>query len=514
MSEDIFKIGFVADYGSHDLAFNEVQQKIHEEAARRGLKVRVDAISANAFDTTQTAFLIGDLAQKSTADGGYDVVYHNTAPRFDAKKQTNNSGEGLAHTVVNHENGTITQVVGVFSGNGRDGCNTFSQLPADAQGNLHAVDCPNEGTQFRSRDIYVAHVLDALENKIRLKETALRVPAAEPESITPAELEHARGVANARLSELNEGNFNAHGDSSKGYVTIIGPKDKLADQIRGGATEFFGREIDALALKTDQADKKAGHGNGRWIEAGFAVAQLALNSTAKPQRTIVAFTKDNSDFETSALYEATLDNGVVIQTDDVRALAYVKDRVTYLGHEVAKGDYDLVDLDTLPGLAPLPAGITPAYIDGYGNIKIGLTKQSLIEHLQAQSNALGDEPWTFPLPAGDRVAIDITINGETKKAALTQASFDLEPGEIAVSSGSSGWTKTKDAPENEKLFFAEFFTRGQSTASGFGAQVGDEVTVTYKGISHGNEPKPEVERHDGNTAQRSTDLGKQTHIGG
>lgn len=141
-------IDVIADYGGksgrNDLAFSEVLGKISEELTQNGILEMpyMAPLSVGAFNDVETAFVITQLAANSKR-GKDHFVFHNTAPRKDdTGARFENHGESLA--VCQLPNGVY--VIGVNSGH------SFSFLRQMTD--VYAVKCPNEGTQFRSRDIY------------------------------------------------------------------------------------------------------------------------------------------------------------------------------------------------------------------------------------------------------------------------------------------------------------------------------------------------------------------------
>ncbi len=477
---DVKRILLVADYGPNDLAAIEVKQRLYEQAAERGLSIAIDYVSVDSFNTEQTALRVA----QGVRSGNYDLVYHNTAPRFDKdSEQVNNAGEFLAHTVAQSEGGKQVAVVGVFSGN-HGALNTFALLPEEAREHIHQVDCANSGTQFRSRDIYVEPALDALEDKIRLK--------GKPQQIPPT---------NAPLNELRAQVFDrlptdaleAHRSHSREYVTIIAPKENPAASFTAVQELHHESELDALLLKTD-ATGKGRYGDGRWIEAGFAAAQLAMHAKGTPARTIYAFTKSESRPKNCDLYEAVLDNGAKIITDDIRALAFAKSRIPD-GKVLVLAEPDQyihIRKAQLDQLAPLPDTLTPGYVDTYGNVKLVLTQKEIAALLQTENAQV-----QWPLAAGARVTLEVTANGVPFEATITNGSFDLGSGQLALSSGSSTLHKEGQEPGPA----AELFIRGKHAQGLFNdpehppekpflLQPGHSVTIHVKAITQ-SPPSPQ-----------------------
>lgn len=130
----------VADYGTGDLAFAEVRQKI----AQLLPSAEVTAVPVPAFDTVAAGFCVAQLA---FGEGPPDrIVYANVAPRQDRDEpREDNAGERLA--AVRLDSGVL--VVGVASGA------SLSFLAAEGIA-VRAVGVPDDGSQFRSRDVFPA----------------------------------------------------------------------------------------------------------------------------------------------------------------------------------------------------------------------------------------------------------------------------------------------------------------------------------------------------------------------
>jgi len=128
----------VADYGVGDLAFAEVRQRL----ALLLPEAEVTAIPVPPFDTVSAGFC---LAQLGFGDGPADrVLYANVAPRQDEDRpRADNAGERLVAARLP----TGVLVVGVAAGA------SMSFLAAEGVP-LHAVDVPDAGSQFRSRDVF------------------------------------------------------------------------------------------------------------------------------------------------------------------------------------------------------------------------------------------------------------------------------------------------------------------------------------------------------------------------
>jgi len=133
-------IHLVADYGPGDLAAAEVRASlaVHLPGAD------VTYTPVGPFDTIAAGFCVAQLA---LGGGPADrLVYHNVAPREDVDDpRPDNEGEPLVAARL--ANGVLA--VGVAAGS------TFAFV-AEEVDELHEVNVPPSGSQFRSRDAFPA----------------------------------------------------------------------------------------------------------------------------------------------------------------------------------------------------------------------------------------------------------------------------------------------------------------------------------------------------------------------
>jgi hypothetical protein len=98
-----------------------------------------------------------------------------------------------------------------------------------------------------------------------------------------------------------------------------------------------------------------------------------------------------------------------------------------------------------------------AYADGYGNLKLTLTRAEATED------------------TGQKVRV--TIGKVKLDAILSQGSFGVPPGQLALAPGSSGWPLSGAA----RVEWLELFLRGGSAWKAFGSPtLGAEVSVKPK----------------------------------
>lgn len=146
MNNKNFYIDLIADYGNksgiNDLAFLEVKNSLLNNFIEQELIINnLNTLSTMPFNTFETGFAITQLGVNSKIKN--HIVYHNCAPRKDdTNPRHNNAGEFLAVTQTNPE----TVVIGPNSGY------SFSLLKNNFK--IYKLDCPADGSQFRSRDIF------------------------------------------------------------------------------------------------------------------------------------------------------------------------------------------------------------------------------------------------------------------------------------------------------------------------------------------------------------------------
>ncbi len=131
-------VHIIADYGSGDLAFAEVVQRI-----KMFLPDAEPILTpVPAFSTLAAGFCVAQLGLNDAPTG--TIIYHNVAPRADdAAARTANAGERLAFARLH----TGVRVIGVNAGY------AFSFV-RDAAAELRWAAVPAEGSQFRSRDLF------------------------------------------------------------------------------------------------------------------------------------------------------------------------------------------------------------------------------------------------------------------------------------------------------------------------------------------------------------------------
>lgn len=136
----------LADYGSGDLAFQEVRQKLRHYLPLATL----DSLSVPPFSTLTLGFMLAQLALNEGLPRR--AYYHNCAPRKDdLKSRKDNDGEGLTYLLLPND----VKVIGVNSGYSLSFLKRHALL-------IKEINVPTHGSQFRSRDIFpaaLAHLL-------------------------------------------------------------------------------------------------------------------------------------------------------------------------------------------------------------------------------------------------------------------------------------------------------------------------------------------------------------------
>lgn len=128
----------ISDYGSGDAAFTEVAVQLKKLIPNADLLLQ----SVPAFSTINTGYWVAQIALNEGLSNMY--IYSNTAPRKEEKEaQANNRGEKLMYARL--KNGF--EIVAVNAGY------VFSFVKPQIEKFCFA-NCANEGSQFRSRDIF------------------------------------------------------------------------------------------------------------------------------------------------------------------------------------------------------------------------------------------------------------------------------------------------------------------------------------------------------------------------
>ncbi len=218
------------------------------------------------------------------------------------------------------------------------------------------------------------------------------------------------------------------------------------------------------------------------IAAGFCIAQLGLNEA--PAGTIiyhnVAPREDDEQVRSGNAGErlafARLPTGVrVIGVNAGYAFSFVRDAAEDLRWAAVPAEgSQFRSRDLFPQAAAaialgqpdaldekIPASDVPdvpqnciAYIDGYGNLKTTMQHKSI--------------------KAGDSETVRVRIGDTEQEAIASDGSFAVEPGQLALAPGSSGWTNA----QGEQTRWMELFLRSGSAWELFACpKVGDRIHI-------------------------------------
>lgn len=199
------------------------------------------------------------------------------------------------------------------------------------------------------------------------------------------------------------------------------------------------------------------------LAAGFCIAQLGLNEA--PAGTIIYHNvapREDDDVARvgnagERLAFARLPTGVrVIGVNAGYAFSFVRDAAEDLrwaavpaegsqfrsrdlfpqaAAAIALGQPDALDQKIPPSDIPNVPPNCIAYIDGYGNLKTTISHKSI--------------------KAGDGNTVRIQIGNTEQEAIASDGSFAVEPGQLALAPGSSGWTNA----QGEQTRWMELFLR-------------------------------------------------------
>ena len=216
------------------------------------------------------------------------------------------------------------------------------------------------------------------------------------------------------------------------------------------------------------------------LAAGFVIAQLALNEA--PAGSVVfhnvaprrdeTYARRANEGERFTLAEGT-GGTMVVGPNSGHSLSFVRDEMSLSYLDVPAAGSQFRSRDFLPAAVgrlvegdrgavgdPVPADLVPevpadvvVYTDGYGNIKTTLA-----------------EP---PAANGERVLVRVGYAATT--AIVSDGSFSVAEGELALAPGSSGWSRGDGSDRR----FLELFLRGGSAAARLGhPPSGTPVVVT------------------------------------
>lgn len=237
-------IHVIADFGAADLAFAEVSQRILKLVP----EASIHCTTVPPFATVAAGFCSAQLALN---DGPADMtVFVNVAPRRDdTAARKDNAGEGLV--LVTLTNGR--RVVAVNAGH------SLSFLAPHAE-SIRLLAVANEGSQFRSRDIYpeaLARVLQQDETVLGQELSPADIPTAPSSAVA-----YVDGFGNIKLTleaaaELPAGDrvsVTIAGKTQHAWIKEAGfavPQGDLALSI--GSSGWQGRRYRELFLRGGSA---------------------------------------------------------------------------------------------------------------------------------------------------------------------------------------------------------------------------------------------------------------------
>jgi hypothetical protein len=230
------------------------------------------------------------------------------------------------------------------------------------------------------------------------------------------------------------------------------------------------------------------------LAAGFCVAQLALTPgptdriimhNVAPRRDDRGARRDNAGepFCVARTHDGVLVVGahaghclsfLAPHVDEIRRLAVPdagsqfrsRDLLPAAVAALARGEDALLGAPLPPDEIPaVPEGVI-AYVDGYGNLKTTVTDA--------------------PAAAGQRISVRIADVDAT--AIVSDGTFAVPEGELALAPGSSGW----QGRDGRHLRFYELLLRGGSAAARFGdPQPGAAIDINNP-LSHHHKTEQEV----------------------
>lgn len=185
-------IHLIADYGKGDPSFSEVIQRLkHEDPT-----ITVNKTAVAPFSTIATGFWIEQLGIHNPAFEEL-AIYSNTAPRAEETgPRQSNAGEQLCYLELGNE-------IPVIAINGGYNLSFIKDWITE----FRAIDAPDRGSQFRSRDYFPTRVaeivnenFDSVGDKLSIED----IPQ-KPDSVVC----HIDGYGNiktsVRASEFNPG---------------------------------------------------------------------------------------------------------------------------------------------------------------------------------------------------------------------------------------------------------------------------------------------------------------------
>ncbi|HKY74460.1 MAG TPA: hypothetical protein VJ246_04070 [Patescibacteria group bacterium] len=156
MSTSTALLYHINDYAPNGLEFAEIDARLYQSLNDLA-HVKIHDVAIPSLDTMALGFATGQLAY--APHPGRLVIYGNCAPRRGSVKASkNNKDNGIQYVKLN--NGT--EIINVYSEY------AFGFVKKDIV-EYRMINCPNEGSQFRSRDFFpyaVAKIVDGDYNEL------------------------------------------------------------------------------------------------------------------------------------------------------------------------------------------------------------------------------------------------------------------------------------------------------------------------------------------------------------
>ena len=142
MADKQILLHHIDDYVSGGLEFAEIDTRLYAQISDSE-KVLIHDVSVPSLDTMALGFVTGQLAYAPT-NGKKMYIYGNCAPRRTSEKpRKNNIDHGIKYAKL--KNGI--EIINVWSDY------AFGFVKKDIV-EFRNINCPNSGSQFRSRDFY------------------------------------------------------------------------------------------------------------------------------------------------------------------------------------------------------------------------------------------------------------------------------------------------------------------------------------------------------------------------
>ena len=142
MNSDYTLLHHIDDYVAGGLEFAEIDTRLFARLDKPSM-VTIHVVSVPSLDTMALGFVTGQLAYADT-NGRRMVIYGNCAPRRTSHKAHKNN---VDHGIVYAKLANGVEIINVWSDY------AFGFVKKDIV-ELRSVNCPNSGSQFRSRDFF------------------------------------------------------------------------------------------------------------------------------------------------------------------------------------------------------------------------------------------------------------------------------------------------------------------------------------------------------------------------